>query len=150
MSQKSNDLVVTKPERLSVDANTDGLIEVKIQLRNRVVVVREASYADGLVRGQLIGKLLDEQEANTTEEGTAEMTRQNMIINLWAPLYSCSSGDVPERDEFMRMSEKDIGFWIETARELNPDWFGWLKAIENLSKEAIEAENKKKAQKPPE
>ena len=147
MAEKSKAPVLTKPKRLSVDANSDGLIAITIQLRKRKLVVREASYVDGIQRGMLVGDVLERQVE--ADDGTPEAVKNNVEMNLWVPLSSCTTGktksdSVPTMDEFMVMPEADVAFWIETARELNADWFAWLSKVEAITQDAIKEEAEKK------
>ena len=148
MSTKSKAPIKVEPERLSVDASPDGLIEITIQLRKRKLVVHEATYLDGIQRGVLVGEVMKTLE--DAKSGSPEAVKNNLITNLWAPLKACSTGRVPSKEEFLKMPEDDIAFWIETARELNPTWFVWLDAVENMTTEALKETTKKKEEKPTE
>jgi len=138
--KKSDALEIPRPKRLSTQRNIDGLIEIKIKLRNRTMTVREANYLDGFKRGKLIGEARTSNEKSDSVLEPEESLAINLLMNIWAPLAACSSGDVPTKEEFLRLSEGDINFWVETAQELNPDWFSWLTKID----EVVEDESKKK------
>jgi len=119
------------PTRLSVGADK-GIFTIKLQLGNRKILVREATYLDSFRRGKLIGESLSDE---APDEGTEEAIVENVIVNLWCSLTACSEGDLPSKDEFLAMREKDINFWVQAARELNEDWFGWLNSIEQAESE---------------
>lgn len=157
MAEKS-DVKVTHPKRLSVDQTEEGLIEIHVQIKHRKIVICEADFHANHKRGLLLADLYDEfdgldkdqnkgqdkgQDKGQSESAFAE----NILVNVWAPLYACSRGDVPERDQFLKMSEVDIDFWVDIARELNPSWFLWLDAVLKTAKETVEQAKKKAATK---
>lgn len=140
-----NSVVIPKPQRLSVSETDDGLVQVTIQLRKRKIVVTETNYFSSFRQGDLITQL--DKEFNVIADNGKEpkpkpdqqIVQENLLLNVWAPLASCSTGDVPTKDEFLRMPELDIQFWVETAKELGVK-FPWLdaleQAVENAGKEA--------------
>jgi len=141
MPKKSQvDAAPQKPKRLSKGLSEEGLIEIKIKLRKRTITVSEASGFQSGLRGQLLADLLDEYDGKEKTEAAVAM---NLLMNFWAPLYACSSGNVPDRDQFLKMAETDISYWVETAKELNPDWFSWMnELIEPTPEQELEQEKK--------
>lgn len=137
MPKKSPDLKIAKPKRLSKGLSEEGLIEIKIKLRTRTMTVCEASAYQSGIRSSLLAELLDKYDENDGDKAIA----YNLLMNFWAPLFACSTGDVPDRDQFLKMAETDMEFWIEAAREVNPTWFAWMDELLKTSDEEI----KKKA-----
>ena len=143
-----NSVVIPKPQRLSVSETSDGLVQVTIQLRKRKIVVSETNYFSSFRQGNLLNEL--DKEFNVIADNGKEpkpkddqqIVQENLLLNVWAPLASCSSGDVPTKEEFLRMPEVDIQFWVETAKELGIK-FPWLEVLEQAVEQAGKEAQKK-------
>ena len=142
-------VVVPQPKRLSVSSNEEGLIQIELQLRQRKVTVVEADYSATYQKGVIVGDILDDFEPDL-EEGQdppelndMERVRQNLLLNVYAPLAACSTGDVPDKDAFLKMSEVDIDFWVSEAKQVNPTWFTWLDELQGIVDQAGEEAKKK-------
>jgi hypothetical protein len=140
-----NSVVIPKPQRLSVSETEYGLVQVTIQLRKRVITVTESNYFSSFRQGNLftvLDKEFNDNDGEDSSKTTEQIVQENLLFNVWVPLVSCSAGDVPTKDEFLWMSEIDIQFWVETARELGIK-FPWLDALEQAVTEAGKEAQKK-------
>jgi len=45
---------------------------------------------------------------------------------LYPSLVSCSRGQIPTEEDFVRMSDAEVKAWLDPAQLLNPDWFSFL------------------------
>lgn len=150
MSEKSGE----SPKRLSDEVDENGLQVRTIQIGKpgfeRIIDIHEATYLHGVRRGLNLSKTDAYKPVDDTDEEAA--IAYNMLMNLWAPVTSCSEGDVPTIEQFLNLREADIEFWVNEAREVNPHWFTWLDAIEKAAenaakKKTAQAKKDKKAEK---
>lgn len=148
-----DEIIIPQPKRLGVKSSPEGLMQVEIQLRKFKLTVSEADGESRFRLGLLTGELLNEFEvplnSNNGQEPPVKTDGQrvteNMLLNVWAPLASCSTGEVPTKEQFMKLPEVDLNFWIETARNLGAQ-FQWLDRMEALFSGEIEP-TEKEAQK---
>lgn len=131
----------TPPQILETRLSSEGLAEVVLQLGPRKIIVSEADYFSEYRLGSAVNLLLE----NPLEDVYA----QGILINIYPGLVACSSGDVPQPGEFVKMGQPETRLWIDTARKLNPnvDWFSFLDEIEKnvngqppTEEQAVEAE----------
>jgi len=142
---------IPQPRRLSVGETAEGLVTVEIQLRKYRLTVVEA---DGFSRFKLSSYVTElMKELGEFPKGYEAQVRWNMTTEVWAPLTVCSSGEVPNREQFLALPRADLAFWIETAKELGHE-FSWLDGLNKLyesqmdQEEREQAETKKKAPTP--
>lgn len=115
----------------------DGLLVEEISLSGRLIIVSEANGYMGVQRGTIIAKLQNSP--------VDDPYLQRYLEEVYAPLVSCSSGDVPKTpNEFMSLRETDIEAWIQVAKKYNPAWFEWLTIAEEELRKALTPETKKK------
>jgi hypothetical protein len=67
------------------------------------------------------------RQAYTLGEDTKEQYVFYVSSLLYPSLVSCTKGNVPTLDQFMRdIPQVECDVWIEAARDLNPQWFRFL------------------------
>jgi len=120
---------VIQPKRLSVGETSEGLVTVEIQLRKFRVTVIEANGFSRFKLSSMVTELL--KELGDIPDDYEGKVRRNMITEVWAPLKVCSDGEVPDYEQFLRMPQSDINFWIETAKELGHE-FAWLDGLNQI------------------
>lgn len=124
---------------MSKSNGNSGLLSKELDLNGRRIIVSESTNFSMLKRGQLQAELSADPHEN--------LYAQTFLLNVYAPLVACSSGDIPTRDEFLQMREQDTETWVQEARKLNPLAFPWLDAAEKLVEELTEEEKVKKKRK---
>jgi len=105
---------------------------------------------DGIVQAVL--KVFSDAHPESSEE----LYQKLLLREVWAPLFVCSRGEVPNRTQFIGIPRIDMTFWITTARELGHS-FEWLDGLDKIyttildglgQKEADKEDVKKKSRKP--
>jgi len=117
-------------EIVDIRLSPEGLREVELILGKRKIVVSEADalseYRFYQGTNLLIEKPLPDEFVNT------------VAINIYPPLYACSSGDMPSPEEFIKLGKFTQKLWIQTARKLNPhekiDGQSWWLFLEEMEK----------------
>lgn len=147
MTDVNSGVAIPQPKRLSVSETEDGLIQIEIQLRRRRIFVSEMNFFSSFKLGNLLKELYAEFNPvdGTLPKDDTQVVKENLLLNVWAPLAICSTGDVPTKEEFLQLPEADIQFWVETARELGVK-FPWLDDLEAVI-DQVREEAKKKARK---
>jgi len=138
--------LIPEPKRLSVGETEAGLVKINIQLRKYKLSVIEADGFTNFKISSLVNELL--KDLGEPKEYT-EKVRANMLTEVWATLFCCSDGEVPDRDQFFNLPERDLAFWIETAKELGYEFY-WLDGLNSFvtseaERLAQEAEEEKKS-----
>jgi len=135
-----------EPERVKVGQTDSGLIEIEIKLRKFHLWVSEA---DGFTRfevSSLVSSIMDES-GEPTDYGAR--VRMNMLTEVWAPLFACSRGDVPTKEQFLSLPESDLSFWVKIAKELGHE-FRWLDDLNDfVSSAGSNGKNEKKSGRKP-
>lgn len=137
---------IPQPERLKVRQNDDGLMEIQIKLRKYKFWVKEANVLTRFTLSSFVSELL--QELSESDDYN-DQVRRNMLTEVWAPLYACSEGEVPTKEQFLMLSPTDMNFWVRTAKELGHS-FEWLDGVETIYNGVSEdtSASKKKARLP--
>ena len=125
---------VLKGRVVKVGETDSGLITVNIQLRKFNLTVIEA---DGFFRFKLSSFVTNLLKDLGDSKEYEDVVRRNMITEVWAPLRTCSAGEVPDRDQFLAMPKSDIAFWVETAKELGHE-FTWLDGLNRIYQSGVE------------
>jgi len=121
-NNKTLDVTIPQPKRLSVGSTDDGLIEIEIQLRKYKLFVVETNGFTRFKRGSFVNELMKELG---DPKGYDNIVKWNMLTQVWAPLFVSSHGDVPDKEQFLSLPAVDLEFWVDTAKELGHE-FLWL------------------------
>lgn len=134
-----NDIDKQKPaavEIKKIGLSPEGLREVVLQLGKRTITVSEADSMADYRLSQAVSEI--------SEKPLPERLAQGILLNLYPPLFACSTGDVPEPDQFFKMGKAAQELWIKTARKLNPhediDGVSWWTFLEEIEKRAEQRE----------
>lgn len=130
----TTETTIPQPKRLGVGQTPDGLIEIEIQLRKFRLWVSEANVFTRFQLNSLATELLKEM---ADVDGYESQVRRNMLTEVWAPLFVCSRGEVPTREQFLALPPADMTFWVETAKELRHS-FEWLDGLNRVYTSAAE------------
>lgn len=95
----------------------------KIKVGGKTLTVFEAGFVHGLQRSVRI--------ADAGKETPKFYQKMNLSVEviryvhqlLYPSLVSCTDGDVPSEEEFLKLKEKEVNEWIAAAQERNEDWF---------------------------
>lgn len=133
-SKKDTEIIIPKPEIVGVGSTDDGLVTVTIKLRKFELTVTEANVVSRSELNYFVTELMKDFDDS---DGYKDIIRRNMLTEVWAPLSVCSSGNVPDRDQFFHLPEDDLAFWVNTAKKLGHS-FAWLDGLNRLYEDAGE------------
>ncbi len=89
------------------------------------------------------GNLKAENLLRDADKGMAQT-----FDKVYAPLAAMSFGDVPSPEEFLALPSADTNAWVAAGKEMNPDYFRWLDAAQEIVNKLTEQEIKKNGKKP--
>lgn len=98
------------------------LLSKKIKVAGRAITVHKATFVMSLQRSVLIadaGKAKLNGEYKNLDESVVTYVHSL----LYPSLTACSQGNLPTEAEFVALLDADVQRWLQTASELNPDWF---------------------------
>lgn len=146
----SNTVEIQKPERLGVSQTPEGLMQIEIQLRKFRLTVQENDFGSRRRLGSLWSDLIDKFNPEPKDEkepepiAEEEQYRYFLLQNVWAPLAACSVGEVPTADQFIKLPEIDIDFWMDTGRSLGIRFDEFDRLQKLLSGETLPTEKEAK------
>jgi hypothetical protein len=144
-NENGNKAVLPEPKRGQVGQTDSGLVEIEVFLRKYHLWVFEGN---GLHRFRVSSLVTETLKKLDDPQGIYdEIIRQNMITEVWAPLFVSSRGEVPDMEQFLALPAVDLAFWVDTARELGHE-FEWLDGLEravSMSRESAQEDVKKKS-----
>lgn len=132
------DFVVEKASVKNTGYTPSGLLYVVIALRTRHITITEPKFGVDEIRSMYARAVLELKLDNSTQK--------NMLLLTYSALASVSTGDVPSPLEMLEMADSDVKFWVETARKIAPQLFGWMDEIEG-EPEAVKKDKQKKKEK---
>lgn len=103
---------VHKKAALIQDPNLDS--EIVLSTGHKMVVHPATFVMD--IHCQILRKAIVESPPMAVEEFVARH-------NFYAPMASCSTGNVPTEAEFLAMSSPDVNKWYEVCLKKNPSMF---------------------------
>jgi hypothetical protein len=151
---KNLEVIIPQPKKLGVGQTEDGLVEIEIQLRKYRLFVSETNSFTRFRLRFLAAELIKELGE---PENYEQQVQRNLFTEVWLPLSVASRGELPTREQFIKMPVVDQNFWIQTAKELGHE-FEWLDALNKIyenraagvSEEQTEEEELKKKSRLPE
>lgn len=105
----------------------------------RTILIMEGCSLIAFRQGNIKAELL----LREFEKGMAQT-----FDKVYAPLAAMSFGDVPTPEEFLALPSEDTNAWVAAGKEMNPDYFRWLDAAEQLVIKLTEQDIKKNVKKP--
>ena len=96
---------------------------IEITVNGKPVVVRQATYLDGLVRAGMMSEAVASEpaeEPKTLEEKLLRYTR----TFLYPSLMGCSQMKKKiSLEKFLDLPDTEVNVWVSAAEKLNPHWF---------------------------
>jgi len=95
----------------------------KVKVGGKTLTVFEAGFVHGLQRSIRI--------ADAGKETPKFYEKLNLGVEviryvhqlLYPSLISCTEGNLPTEEEFLKLKDKEVNEWIAAAQERNEDWF---------------------------
>lgn len=95
----------------------------KIKVNGKPVTVFAAGFVNGLQRSVRIAEASKETPKFYEKYNLSEDVITYVHRLLYPSLISCSEGNLPTEEEFLKRKDKEVNEWIAAAQEFNPDWF---------------------------
>lgn len=92
----------------------------KVKVAGKTITVFQASFVMSLQRSVAITNAAKETPKFYEKLDDRVVTYIHRLV--YPSLVSCSEGNLPDEETFLKLSEADVNRWIAAAGRLNPDW----------------------------
>jgi hypothetical protein len=94
---------------------SDPTSDIEVVIGERHITVHVGTFIMALRRETLRSQIM--------QFPSPDIETQVARYNFYAPMYACSTGDVPTEEEFLTWSDEDVNTWYLAVVEKNPRWF---------------------------
>ena len=103
------------PKRRKSAKPADPTSGTVLKIGSRMITVFPATFVMD-IRCQILRTEIHKTPSSTLEEQVAR-------FNFYAPMVSCSSGDLPTEEEFLAMPSVQVNEWYQACLAKNPTMF---------------------------
>jgi hypothetical protein len=104
-----------KTSRPTSVLQNDPTTSEEIVISGKKITVHVGTFVMALRRETL--------RAEMVKSASDSMEEQIARYNFFAPMWACSTGDVPTEAEFLQWSDEDVNTWYQLVVDKNPKWF---------------------------
>jgi len=113
---------------------SDELKPRKVKVGGKTLTVFEAGFVHGLQRSIRIADAGKETPKFYEKHNLSDEVVRYVHQLLYPSLISCSDGNLPTEEEFLKLKDKEVNEWIGAAQKYNEDWF----SLNGANKETAE------------